>query len=1011
MIQQNNQIAYEDGGIPSYVLDRLNGTPAAASQPLFQAPPAPPAPVVQAAVPAAPAPIFQPAPAPTVSDADILGWFNANPGANDQLIAQTMQQANVTPEQVARATGTNYGDVNNRYLAATAQTGYTPEPPAPPVQQPVTRTPDQIQQDIIDQERQRQSEAYYWEMANKNRQVGEGTTTSVPTPPVRDGIATLTGVNAQKPIDTSETAIQREIGFAPVDLGNGTYRTSGGTIIDNQGRPVADNSKTVNDLYASIGRSGMGAGTNQIDQGGFDYWKQKLDSGMTPEQVKAEFQKTVNQFLTEKPTDAYSKYVAPTFLKSTADTLSKDTAMSAFDRNNQIFETAQKYGMDDAAIDKAFGKTAADEYRKQYGTQIKDYITNTLADTTKSDFDKAVDIHNAATKYGLDADEVAKYSGLNKSGVTQVLGAYDAGLANLAKGWEAAKTTAGTDAAALSTAEANKAKTMLALQNQYKVSDEDLAKATGTSVKDVQAYLTPVKEAPKTLEGLLGDAALTGNQIKAKIEELRSNPAVSGIYGAALDKFAASAAKTYSGDYNRKQYDSLNPLAVDNVLAQLKAQQAAGTAQYYQGGALAGKKGGFGSLDAVTEDMAKNLVAAGITDIRQVGQAPKYEPVDVIGKQFDGKTVYDAKDEDGKVLYQYYLQPTGDEGAAQVKVPKDAKLTPLYGSVDQDGIPVPVDQSKVTMDKNGKPVIQNGTQPINKVTGEPLSKASNYGERTTDRSWSGTYKGAGNTGYDVSFDKNGNAIFTTHPEASHNMADFAPILAMASFIPGAAPFVAAINAAFAAQQGNTKGALLSALSAAGPLAGMAGASADTVANIGTASKLANVANAISNKDLLGTIMSGVSAASDKNMLGDSAFNPAAKAVGDFSTKDILGGVSLANALNKGDLATLANVGAQMSGSQDAITAAKGLTLVKALQSNNPMAIASAVQKMNTTQEVVGKAGGGLASLPGLIKNGNKNTLTDKTAFDGLNGSLVAKMLNQQPPEIRAALLKRMTQAA
>ena len=57
-----------------------------------------------------------------VSDADVLGWFNANPGANDQLIAQTMQQANVTPEQVARATGTNYADVNSRYLAATAPT-------------------------------------------------------------------------------------------------------------------------------------------------------------------------------------------------------------------------------------------------------------------------------------------------------------------------------------------------------------------------------------------------------------------------------------------------------------------------------------------------------------------------------------------------------------------------------------------------------------------------------------------------------------------------------------------------------------------------------------------------------------------------------------------------------------------------------------------------------------------------------------------------------------------------
>jgi hypothetical protein len=62
------------------------------------------------------------APAGGVSDADILGWFNANPGAPDSLIAQTMQQAGVTPDQVARATGTDYANVNQRYLTATAPT-------------------------------------------------------------------------------------------------------------------------------------------------------------------------------------------------------------------------------------------------------------------------------------------------------------------------------------------------------------------------------------------------------------------------------------------------------------------------------------------------------------------------------------------------------------------------------------------------------------------------------------------------------------------------------------------------------------------------------------------------------------------------------------------------------------------------------------------------------------------------------------------------------------------------
>ena len=205
--------------------------------------------------------------------------------------------------------------------------------------------------------------------------------------------------------------------------------------------------------------------------------------------------------------------------------------------------------------------------------------------------------------------------------------------------------------------------------------------------------------------------------------------------------------------------------------------------------------------------------------------------------------------------------------------------------------------------------------------------------------------------------------------------------------------------------------MLSGLGAAGPLAGMAGASADTVANIGTASKVANTLNAIANKDLLGTIMSGTNLASDKNLMGSNAFNPSANLLGDFSTKDLLSGVSVANALANKDYASLANIAAQMSGSKDAMTAAKGLTLMNALKSDNPMAIASAVQKMNLTSDVIGKAGGGLASLPSLIKNGGKDTLDSNNALGGITGNLVAKMLNQQPPAIRAAMLKKIMQAA
>jgi hypothetical protein len=784
---------------------------------------------------------------------------------------------------------------------------------------------------------------------------------------------------------------------------------------------MANRAKSVNDLYASIGRTGMGTEANQIDKAGFDYWNQIAGSGLTPEQLNQRFNTEVNQFLIDRPTDAYSKYVAPIYLKNIADKITGDTTLSGFDKNNKIFETAQQYGMDDAAIDKAFGKTAADAYRTQYGTQIKDFITTSLAKSEGTTFDEVATIKNEARTRGLDSSEIAKYSGMNKAGVDSLFDAYDKGLANLAKGLDEAKTKAGTDATALSEAEANKAKTLIALQNQYKVTDEELAKAGNTTVKAVQDYLKPVKDAPKTLEALMSDTKMSAAEIRAKIEELKTNPAVSGIYGAALQKFSEKAAKDYSGSYGGKNYESLNPIAVSTVLDQLKAQQAAGTAQYYQGGASGGKKGGFGSLDAMTEDMAKNLVAAGITDIRQVGEIPVYADVQEIGKTYNGQQVITTTDEEGKTV-SYVRQPTGEyqydyetgENRPVLKtvfVPPDAKLGSVYGLYDGNETTTPVDSSKVIKDKDGKMVTQTGATAGNKTTGEPLSKASNYSERTGGNSWSGTFRGKGNTGYNVQF-KDGNPIFYTSGASSSDMQELAPLLAIASFVPQLAPFVAAINTAYAASEGNWKGALLSALPMAGDIAGKLGATAGTVNNINSASKIANVLNAIDNKDILGLAMSGVNAASDSNMFGEGALNPKANVLGNFSTKDLLSGAAIARAIDNKDLVSLANIGAQMSGSKDAVTAAKGLSLVKALESKNPMAAISQVaSQLNLTKDVIGKAGGGLASLPGLIKNGNKNTLTDKTAFDGLSGSLVAKLLNQQPPAIREAMLKKMTQAA
>jgi hypothetical protein len=55
-----------------------------------------------------------------VTDADILGWLNANPGADDTLIANTMRDAGVDPSRMAQVTGLDYGNVAQRYETALA---------------------------------------------------------------------------------------------------------------------------------------------------------------------------------------------------------------------------------------------------------------------------------------------------------------------------------------------------------------------------------------------------------------------------------------------------------------------------------------------------------------------------------------------------------------------------------------------------------------------------------------------------------------------------------------------------------------------------------------------------------------------------------------------------------------------------------------------------------------------------------------------------------------------------
>ena len=69
-------------------------------------------------------------------------------------------------------------------------------------------------------------------------------------------------------------------------------------------------SQLVQDQYATIGRTDFGEAQSNIDQAGFDYWRDRVASGeISEEDLPKAFADAVLQYKKDKPEDPYTKYV------------------------------------------------------------------------------------------------------------------------------------------------------------------------------------------------------------------------------------------------------------------------------------------------------------------------------------------------------------------------------------------------------------------------------------------------------------------------------------------------------------------------------------------------------------------------------------------------------------------------------------------------------------------------------------------------------------------------------
>jgi hypothetical protein len=213
-------------------------------------------------------------------------------------------------------------------------------------------------------------------------------------------------------------------------------------------------------------------------------------------------------------------------------------------------------------------------------------------------------------------------------------------------------------------------------------------------------------------------------------------------------------------------------------------------------------------------------------------------------------------------------------GSAEANARDMAKILAGIGITDisQFGkITRPV-ESYVGTDDSGNPIYETRNEETfgNKLTGQVVP--TTYSERQTGNFFGGTFEGKGNTGYGVQFDSQGNPLFYTQGASSSDLGNIAPLLTMASFVPGLAPFAQGLNALIAAKQGN----ILGAVAGAAGLGGMT-----DVANA------AKFANALKSGDPLAIAMAGANAGGISD-------------VGGIDLKDISKTIGAVKAIESGD---------------------------------------------------------------------------------------------------------------
>lgn len=637
------------------------------------------------------------------------------------------------------------------------------------------------------------------------------------------------------------------------------------------------------------------------DQGGFDFWK---NSGYTADQIR-------DQFLLSDEYQNRVGAVPTTTGASDAELTSLYRDVLGREPDEAGFEFWKSSGYTPEQIREQF--LLSDEYQAK---SALDQAASTLGQTSRS-------------------DTIRNY-------VVNVL------------------SSEGTDA--------EKARNIADAARNNNVSMEELAAATGFTVDQVNAYLANATVNP-------GANADTANAVVAKNGYFAANPDVAKAYqesGAAASMSPEEFAEKHWKENGRyegrtgpkgeapndadKMYDYRGQAYDKDVILKLASQIIPNLGS--MGGGAFGTKGesiGFdfneakrilgkdpSAAEQVILDMARSLVDKGITDISQLQVKDVFSDINVT----------ELTDEYGQPTGQYvatFVDPNNpDQYTQRILTKEEADRITSETIYDAEG---GAQIRKTANDILSGKALYAGDTLLNQVVGTINPLAIHLG---------GTATGKGSTEYQIIINPaTGKPEFTSYGRDSSGLGALSAVLTVASFIPGVQPFAMLANAAIAASQGNTLGALAS----------LAGAGGFT--NVATA---LNVANAV-DKGNIGAVVTTLLAnptvanAAGSTMLTDT-----------ISLADVGSAINIAAAVEKGDLAAVLTGAGKLTGSADLTTAGTAAEIINAVQTGNIGALTNSVMKLNGTINAAENLNN-TETITTLVNNVTNGSITDSGAVD------------------------------